>query len=246
MTEAILKIQNLKKYYGNKEALKGLNLDIHAGELFILLGPNGAGKTTTLKMLVGLLRPTEGSIQIGGFDLEKNPVQAKKLLSFVPDVPYTYEKLTPRELLQFVGRLYGMQAPQIETRARELLGFFELADVDDVLMEEFSHGMKQKAVLAAALLHDPKILILDEPMVGLDPISIKSFKDHLRKMTALGTTVIFSTHTLPLAEELADRLAILHKGERVALGTLKELQQKYASQNNLESMFLKLVESSLS
>lgn len=246
MTNTLLKIQNLKKHYGNKEAVKGLNLEVQAGELFILLGPNGAGKTTTLKMLVGLLRPSEGSIEIGGYDLQKDPTQAKKLLSFVPDIPYTYEKLTPRELLQFVGRLYGMPAAKIEERARDLLSFFELADVDDVLMEEFSHGMKQKAVLSAALLHEPKILILDEPMVGLDPISIKSFKDHLKKMTRLGTTVIFSTHTLPLAEELADRVAILHKGELVALGTLKELHQKYASQSNLEAMFLKLVETSLS
>ncbi len=240
--QPILEITNLKKNYGVKEAVKALNLSIQPGELFVLLGPNGAGKTTTLKMLVGLLRPTSGFIRIGGFDLMLEPQKAKDLISFVPDSPYVYDKLTPWELLKFVGKLYSMDPDTVMSRGWELLKFFELTEVQDVLIEEFSHGMKQKAVLSASLLHDPKILILDEPMVGLDPISIKSFKDFLKKKTRMGMTVIFSTHTLPMAEELADRIAILHKGDLVGLGSLEELHREFGSQQNLEQMFLKLVE----
>lgn len=240
--KTILELTDLKKIYGKKIAVNGINLQVREGELFILVGPNGAGKTSTLKMIVGLLKPTSGSIRIGEFDLAKNPLKAKQLLSFVPDVPYVYDKLSPWELLRFIGKLYWMDAKDIETRGNELLKFFSLSEVEDVLIEEFSHGMKQKVILAAALLHNPKILILDEPMVGLDPISIHSFKQFLKQKAKEGMTIIFSTHTLSMAEELADRIAIINHGEMIALGTMAELRQKYQSKENLEHMFMKLVE----
>lgn len=238
---AIVELRGLKKFYGSKEAVCGVDLEIRKGELFVLVGANGAGKTSTLKMLVGLLKPTAGSILIGGFDLAKETAKAKKLLSFVPDIPYLYEKLTAWELLRFIGKLYEMDPKAIEQKGAELLEFFSLSRVKDVLIEEFSHGMRQKTILAAALLHEPQIFILDEPMVGLDPISIKSFKDFLRQKSRGGMTILFSTHTLSMAEELADRIAIMDHGRIIALGSMEELQRKYQSKENLEEMFMKLV-----
>lgn len=237
----MLELKNLKKNYGAKEAVKGIDLTIHEGELFVLVGPNGAGKSSTLKMTVGLLKPTSGEIRIGGVDAVKEPMEAKKLMSYVPDVPYIYERLTSWELLRFMGKLYSLDSAVIESRGEELLKFFSLWDVRDVLIEQFSHGMRQKVILAAALLHDPKVFILDEPMVGLDPISIKEFKDFLKKKSREGMTIIFSTHTLAMAEELADRIGIINHGNLIALGTMAELQKKYESKENLEHMFMKLV-----
>lgn len=238
----MIQIQNLKKNYGKKEAVRDIHLEIPPGELFVLVGPNGAGKTTTLKMLVGLLKPTSGHIRIGGYDLAKEPRKAKRLMSFVPDTPFVYEKLTPWELLRFVGKLYEMDPQDIQTYGAELLEFFAIDHVQDVLIEEFSHGMRQKVILAASLLHRPKIFILDEPMVGLDPVSIHSFKDFLRSQRKSGMTIIFSSHMLALAEELADRLAIMDHGRLIALGTLEALRRQYQSLDNLESMFMKLIE----
>ncbi len=231
---AIVELRDLRKSYGKKDAVKGISLTVENGELFVLLGPNGAGKTTTLKMMSGLLKPTSGTM--------KQEVEAKRLLSFVPDTPYVYEKLSPVELLRFVGKLYEMKGTEIEKRSDELLEFFSLSKVRDVLIEEFSHGMRQKAVLSAALLHRPKVLILDEPMVGLDPVSIKSFKDFLKEQTRGGMTIIFSTHTLSMAEELADRIAVIDKGLIAAMGTLDELKKGAKPGDNLEAMFMKLVQ----
>lgn len=238
---SVIKIENLKKSYGRVEAVKGVSLEIEKGELFVLLGPNGAGKTTTLKMITGLLNPTSGSVHINGIDRAARPMDAKKQLSFVPDIPYVYDKLSPLELLRFTGKLYEMNSKEIEGKSEELLSFFSLWDVRNVLIEEFSHGMKQKAVLASALLHGPKALILDEPMVGLDPVSIKSFKDFMKKKTKEGMTILFSTHTLSTAEELADRIAIMNQGRLAALGSIKELRGQFESEGNLESMFMRLV-----
>jgi len=239
--ETMVRFVHTAKQYGEKKAVRGLDLEIAAGELFVLVGPNGAGKTTALKMLAGLLKPTSGKIIIGGFDAEKEAEQAKRLISFVPDTPYVYEKLTPRELMRFVGKLYGLPVAAIETRTRELLAFFSLEHVRDVLIEEFSHGMRQKAVLAAALIHGPSLFVLDEPMVGLDPMSIRSFKDFLREKSREGMTIILSTHTLSMAEELGERIGVIHRGELIALGTLAGLQARYGSSENLETMFMKLV-----
>ncbi|MDP3920974.1 MAG: ABC transporter ATP-binding protein [Candidatus Omnitrophota bacterium] len=239
---AMVEFIGIKKCYGNKVAVKGLDLEINMGEIFALVGPNGAGKTSSLKMLVGLLKPTGGQIRIGGYDFAAERVKAKGLVSFVPDTPYVYEKLTPWELLRFVGKLYSMHPKVIEEEGTMLLEFFSLSHVQDVLIEEFSHGMRQKAVLASALVHQPKVFILDEPMVGLDPMSIKSFKDFIRRKAAEGMTIILSTHALYLAEELADRIGIIHEGELIALGSIKDLQKKYQSRENLENMFIKLVE----
>ena len=238
----MIEFENIRKEYGKKTAVENLNLVIPHGELFVLVGPNGAGKTTTLKMLVGLLKPTRGRITIGGHDLATAPEKAKSLISFVPDVPYVYDKLTPRELLRFVGSLYEIAPKEIASRTDELLSFFSLDHVRDCLIEEFSHGMKQKSILAASLLHHPEVLILDEPMVGLDPMSIKSFKDFLRSKSKDGMTIIFSTHTLSMAEELGHRIGIFHGGRMLALGTLEELRERYQSRENLESMFMQLVE----
>lgn len=237
----MLELRDLKKSYGKKEAVKGLSLEVRPGELFVFLGPNGAGKTTTLKMVTGLLKPSSGTILVDGIDRVKNPDAAKRVMSFVPDVPYIYEKLSPLELLRFIGKLYEMEAAAIRAKSEELLKFFSLWEVRGVLIEEFSHGMKQKVILSAALLHSPKILILDEPMVGLDPVSIKSFKDFLKEQSRKGMTIIFSTHTLSTAEELADRIAIINQGELAALGTMDDLRKKYQSYENLEAMFMKLI-----
>lgn len=238
----ILELNGLKKSYGKKEAVRGLDLQIAQGELFVLLGPNGAGKTSTLKMICGLLKPNSGSIRIGDYDMVKQPLDAKRLISFVPDMPYIYEKLTPRELLRFIGKLYNMDPKTIEQEGRKLLDFFSLAHAHDVLIEEFSHGMKQKVILAASLLHRPEVFILDEPMVGLDPISIKSFKDFLKQKSREGMTILFSTHTLSLAEEIADRIGIMDQGKMIALGTMDELRAKYQSKANLEQMFMTLMQ----
>ena len=238
----MVELKNIRKNYASKEAVRGISLEIPAGELFVLVGPNGAGKTTTLKTLVGLLKPTSGTVVIGGFDISQDPMKAKNLISFVPDTPYVYEKLTPWELLRFVGKLYHLDYKIIESKGRELLQFFELEHVQDSLIEEFSHGMRQKVILSAALLHEPKLFILDEPMVGLDPMSIKKFKDLLRKKAREGMTIIFSSHHLSMAEELADRVGIIDQGQWVALGTMKELQSHYQSKENLESMFMRLLE----
>lgn len=239
--ETMVEFKNVQKKYGDKVAVKNLNLSIPKGELFILVGPNGAGKSSTLKMLVGLLRINQGSITIGGHDIEKEPVKAKKVMSFVPDIPHVYDKLSPRELLRFIGKLYEMPAEKIQSYGDELLKFFSLDHVQNALIEEFSHGMKQKAILAAALIHEPEVLILDEPMVGLDPMSIKSFKDLLRKKSAEGMTIIFSTHTLSMAEELGQRIAMINKGELLALGSMQELRDQFHSKENLENMFMDLI-----
>ncbi len=240
--KTIVELIDLKKNYGPKEAVKGIDLSISEGELFVLVGPNGAGKSTTLKMLAGLLKPTSGQIRIAGIDTLKEPMKAKQLLSYVPDVPYAYEKLTPRELLRFMGKLYSLDSATIQKRGEEFLKFFSLWDVRDILIEQFSHGMRQKAILAATLIHEPRVFILDEPMVGLDPISIKDFKDFLRKKSREGMTIIFSTHTLSMAEELADRIGIINQGKLAAVGTMEELQRQYQSKENLEHMFMRLVE----
>lgn len=237
----MLEIENLTKRFGPKTAVSGLSLRVRPGELYAFLGPNGAGKTTTLKCVAGLLWPTSGRIRVGGHDVHASPVPAKRLLAYVPDQPYLYEKLTGREFLLFIGRLYGLARDRCVHAVDELLRLFEAEEWADDLAEGYSHGMRQKTVLAAALLHDPKLLVVDEPMVGLDPASARLVKTVLRQRVADGAAILMSTHTLSVAEEVADRVGIIHRGSLVAEGSPRELQGS-APRGSLEDAFLALTE----
>jgi ABC-2 type transport system ATP-binding protein len=211
--------------------------------LFAFLGPNGAGKTTTIKMLVGLLRPSSGQVRICGLDRNASPRETSRLLGYVPDEPYLYEKLTGREFLQFVAEMYGLDRAQVAGRIARETERFELADFLDELAESYSHGMKQRIVFAAALVHDPQVLVVDEPMVGLDPRSARLTKDLLRASADAGVTVFMSTHTLDVVEELADRIGIINRGRLCFLGTVAELQhEQQAHDRSLEALFLQITE----
>lgn len=240
----MIELRNLRKAYGEKVALHGLSLTVNEGEVFAFLGPNGAGKTTTIKIITGLLRPTSGSASVGGFDLSTQGLQARTLMSYVPDEPYLYEKLTAREFLRMMGDLYGMSREDTEARINDVVNAFELNEFLDSLTESYSHGMKQRTVIAAALLHRPRVLVVDEPMVGLDPRSARSVKDTFKALSrSEGMTVFMSTHTLSVAEEVADRIGILRQGQLVTLGTLAEIKQQRVTSTGdthqrLEDLFL--------
>jgi ABC-2 type transport system ATP-binding protein len=236
----MIQLEHLTKRYGSFTAVDDLNLQLSEGEIFGFLGPNGAGKTTTIRMMMGLLKPTAGRIILGGHDLAAAPLAAKAISTFVPDRPFIYEKLTGREFLHFVGGLYQVPEELYRERARESLDFFRLSDWGDELVENYSHGMKQRLVVAAALLPDPKILVVDEPMVGMDPIGARMFKALLRSLTLKGKTVFMSTHSLEVAEELCNRIGIILGGKLIALGTLDELQSQAGNESRLEDIFLKL------
>lgn len=238
----MIELRNVTKRYGDKIAVRDLNLSIGTGELFAFLGPNGAGKTTTIKMMCGLLFPTSGEVRVGGFDVVKDGDRARNLLSYVPDQPYLYEKLTGREFLQFVAELYGLPADHTAERIDTMINLFSLHDFVDDLTERYSHGMRQRTVFAAALVHQPKVLIVDEPTVGLDPRSIRLLKDLLRSEAAGGTTVFLSTHSLDIAQELADRIGIVDHGTLITCGTLETLRKQAAMDGSLEDVFLKLTE----
>lgn len=237
--QPLIAAQHLRKVYNQTVAVDDVDLQVYGGQIFGFLGPNGAGKTTTIKMLIGLLRPTQGSASIGGHDIQREPIAAKGLLGYVPDQPYLPDKLTAREFLQFVGGLYRLPAAQVEHRGAELLKLFDLGEHSDELIGGFSHGMKQKMALAGALLHDPQVLFLDEPTVGLDPRSARLIKDILRQLAARGTAVFLTTHILEIAERLCDRVAIIANGRVIAAGTLDELRQGSTGQS-LEDIFLSL------
>jgi ABC-2 type transport system ATP-binding protein len=238
----VIRIANLSKRYGDTLAVNDLSLHVPAGELFACLGPNGAGKTTTIKMLCGLLKPTAGRVSVGGFDLEAQGDEARKLISYVPDQPFVYDKLTGREFLEFIAELYGMEASHARRRMDEVIATFHLEEFVDDLTERYSHGMRQRTVFAAALLHEPRLLIADEPTVGLDPKSIRELKVLLRKLADSGTTVFLSTHTLDIAQELADRIGIIHRGRLIGCGTLDELRAKASHDGSLEEVFLRITE----
>ncbi len=238
----MIEIENVQKRYGSKVAVKNLNLRIADGELFAFLGPNGAGKTTTIKMLCGLLFPTSGTVRVGGHDIATHGDEARKLISYVPDQPFLYEKLTGREFLQFTADLYAMEREHAKRRMETVLNLFHLHEFVDTLTERYSHGMRQRTVFAAALLHEPKLLIADEPTVGLDPKSIRELKVLLRQLAKSGTTVFLSTHTLDIAEELADRVGVIHNGELIACDTVDGLRRKAHSDGTLEDVFMKITE----
>ena len=235
----MIKLTNLTKDYGSFTAVKCINLEVKAGEVFGFLGPNGAGKTTTIKMMAGLLQPTAGSVEIGGFDVQKDPIQAKSITGFIPDRPYLYEKLTAGEFMRFVAELYSMTG--VDGRIGELLGLFGLTDWAGELVENFSHGMKQRLVMASSLLHHPKVLVVDEPMVGLDPRGARLVKDLFRDLASQGVTIFMSTHTLEIVEAMCTRVAIINKGEIIAGGSVGELGRLARMENShLEPIFLKL------
>jgi len=239
----MIQTRNLTKRFGPRPAVSQLTLDIAAGEFFCFLGPNGAGKTTTIKMLTGLLHPSEGEARVGGFDIQMNPIEAKRLIGYVPDHPFLYEKLTGREFMRFVAGLYKLPASHLNGLSEELLGLFEIQHVADQLIEDYSHGMRQKLSFASCFLHEPKVVIVDEPWVGLDPKNIRFVKDYLKEKTRReGLTVFMSTHTLSIAEELADRIGIIHHGELLHLGTMDEIKALATNPGTLEDVFLELTE----
>jgi ABC-2 type transport system ATP-binding protein len=236
----MLELLDVTKLYGTKPAVRGLSLSVGRGELFAFLGPNGAGKTTTIKMLWGLLFPTSGTLRVGGHDVQKEGDLARQIISYVPDQPHLYEKLTGREFMEFVMEMYGMDPGHGRAGIEELIRVFSLEDFVDDLTESYSHGMKQRTVFAAALLHEPRVLIVDEPMVGLDPKSQRLVKDLLRQQVANGVTVFMSTHLLADAEELAHRIGIVDHGRLIGLGTLDTLRQQARRDGSLEDVFLTL------
>ena len=237
----MIQYENISRNYGRKEAVKRLDLTVRPGELLAFLGPNGAGKTTTIKMTVGLLRPGTGTVRVCGIDVSSHPREAAGHLGYVPDQPYLYEKLTGREFLQFIVDMRGMERSLARERIAQQIETFSLEEFIDDLTERYSHGMKQRVVFASALLHAPDVLIVDEPMIGLDPKSMRMVKDLLRDQAARGTTVFMSTHTLDVVEEIADRIGILDRGELLFLGTLEELRQRLPAEDaSLERLYLEM------
>ena len=237
----MIEFVDVRRQYGQKTAVAGLNLTVASGELFAFLGPNGAGKTTTIKMLVGLLRPTAGHIRVCGFDVGTEARDARRLLSYVPDEPYLYDKLSGREFLRFIVDMYGLDPKLGNERIEREIAAFELSNFIDDLTESYSHGMKQRLVFASAMLHDPAVLVIDEPMVGLDPRTTRLLKDMLRRRAAGGMCIFMSTHILSMAEQIADRVGIVHQGKLRALGTIDELRRDFARQHTaLEDIFLEL------
>ncbi len=237
----MIDFDNVTRSYGNKVAVDQLCLTVESGQLFALLGPNGAGKTTTIKMLVGLLHPDSGTIVVGGHDVIRRTRLATRQIGYIPDQPFLYDKLTGREFLEFSGEMRGFDRKTIGDRIARESENFQLHEFLDDLTETYSHGMKQRLVFASALMHDPKVLVIDEPMVGLDPRSVRLVKDLLRSLSAAGTIVFMSTHTLSVAEEIADRIGIVNNGRLHFLGTVGELQQELASPHKtLEPLFLEL------
>jgi ABC-2 type transport system ATP-binding protein len=237
----MIQLINLTKHYGKLAAVDDLNLEVAAGEIFGFLGPNGAGKTTTIRTMMGILKPTSGRILLGQHDVIEEPEKAKAIAGFIPDRPFIYEKLSGNEFLEFVGKLHGVAADQLDRRIAELLAHLELTPWHDELVESYSHGMKQRLVVCAALIHEPRILIVDEPMVGMDPKGARTLKDLFRSLAANGTTVFLSTHSISVAEEICHRIGIIQKGRLVACGTMAELHRQASGSNgNLESVFLEL------
>ncbi|MBI2823715.1 MAG: ABC transporter ATP-binding protein [Planctomycetia bacterium] len=236
---------HVSRSYGRKVAVADLDLVVPSGELFAFLGPNGAGKTTSIKVLVGLLRPSSGRVRVCGFDVESETRQANSVVGYIPDEPYLYDKLTGREFLQFIAGMYGLPTHVADERIAREIARFELADFVDDLCESYSHGMKQRVALAAALLHDPDVLVLDEPTVGLDPRTVRMMKDLLRERAAMGTTVFMSTHSLSVAEEIADRVGIVDRGRLRCVGTIDELRRRSRSlgKMSLEQLFLEITAS---
>ena len=236
----MIRLENLTKLYGSFVAVDDITLHVPRGVLYGCLGPNGAGKTTTLRMIAGILRPSGGRVLLGGDDIHQNPMVAKQRLGFIPDRPFVYDKLTGGEFLRFVAGLYGQQGESIERRIAELLEVFELTSWRDELVEAYSHGMRQKLIISSALIHRPEVIVVDEPMVGLDPKAARLLKDIFHQFVEKGGTVLMSTHTLEVAEAMCDQVAIIQHGRIVAAGSVADLRRQHQADASLEELFLKL------
>ena len=239
----MIQLTNLTKCFGDVVAVHQLTLSLSKGEIFGFIGPNGAGKTTTLRMMGGVLAPTEGSVIIDGIPMGEKPEEAKRKIGYIPDRPFLYEKLTGMEFLRFTADLYGIEDGLFSRKSEEILTTFSLYDWGDELIESYSHGMKQRLIISAAILHSPKVIVVDEPMVGLDPAGIRLVKDLFRGLARRGTTIFMSTHTLGVAEDVCDRIGIIHRGVLIAIGTIKELRLRAKIQEgDLEEVFMILTE----
>ncbi len=239
----MIELVGVAKHYGPHIAVRQLDLTVARGELFGFIGPNGAGKTTTIKMIGGILAPTRGRVRIAGIDMAARPVDAKQKIGFIPDRPFLYEKLTAMEFMQFTADVYRVAQDRVNARAMDLLERFALADWADELIESFSHGMKQRLIMGAALLHEPEVIVVDEPMVGLDPTAIRMVKEMFRNLAGKGVTLFMSTHTLAVAEDICDRIGIINRGQLIAQGTLDELRREVrGGAPDLEAVFLNLTQ----
>jgi len=239
----MIELKSLTKRFGDIVAVNRLNLSVFGGEIFGFIGPNGAGKTTTLRMMGGVLAPTEGSVMIDGIDMAEEPEKAKKRIGFIPDRPFLYEKLTGLEFLRFTADLYGIEDSSFRKKSEEVLKKFSLHHWADELIESYSHGMKQRLIISAAILHDPKVIVVDEPMVGLDPAGTRMVKELFRDLAKRGTTIFVSTHTLAVAEDVCDRIGIIHRGVLIATGTAEELRLRArVREGDLEEAFMILTE----
>jgi ABC-2 type transport system ATP-binding protein len=236
----MIELINLVKKFGDITAVSDISLTIPRGEFFAMLGPNAAGKTTTLKMLAGLMKPTSGAARICGFDMQLQPLEARRRIAYVPDFPFLYDKLTAWEFFRFTGQLFQMGDAKIESNAQELITRFHLAEYVNRPLESLSHGTRQRVAIVSALLHDPEVFVIDEPMVGLDPQHARVVKDVFKERSQAGVTVLVSTHQLSIAEEMADRIGIIHGGKLVAVGNRDELRRQSGSSGQLEEIFLSL------
>jgi ABC-2 type transport system ATP-binding protein len=244
MEASVIELDHLVKKFGALTAVNDLSLTIGRGEFFALLGPNAAGKTTAIKLMTGLIKPTSGAARICGFDVQAEPLEARQRLAYVPDFPFLYDKLTAREFFRFTGQMFRLDAAKIERNAQELAARFHLGEYVDRPLEELSHGTRQRIAIASALLHDPEVFVIDEPMVGLDPQHSRVVKDVLKERSLAGMTVLVSTHQLSIAEEMADRIGIINGGKLIAVGTRDELRRQSGTAGALEEIFLSLTASS--
>ena len=235
----MIDIENLCKDFGDVKAVRNLNLKVPVGELFCFLGPNGAGKTTTIKILAGLIRPTSGAARIKGMDVQENPVETKKLIGYVPDMPFLYDRLTTSEFFEFTGDLYGVPKGETQDELEKSFTLFGLIEHRASLVKDLSHGLKQRLIYASTFLHKPELLFIDEPLIGLDPYTIRLIKDLLKEKARSGMTIFLTTHILALAEDIADRIGIILSGQLATLGSLSELKERHEGKD-LEDIFLKL------
>jgi ABC-2 type transport system ATP-binding protein len=236
----MIELIHLTKKFGELVAVNDLSLNVAPGEFFVILGPNAAGKTTTLKLLTGLLKPTSGTVRVAGFDVQTHPMEVHRRMAYVPDFPFLYDKLTPWEFFRFIGQLFDMDLCRIQSAAGELIERFSLQPYVNLSIEGLSHGTRQRVALVSALLHDPQVFVIDEPMVGLDPYHVRVVKDVLRERVRAGMTVFMSTHELSVAEEVADRIGIIDRGRLIAVGTPDQLRQQTGAAGPLEEVFLSL------